>query len=326
MFFVGDDFLINSKNVPYFDGHCDTISKMLASPEADRLGLRSFNGHINLNMLSQFSKAVQFFAFYDKSRSEDSFDKQLELFRREVAENSDIVTQCFCANDIKKATESGKIAAILAIEGAELISCSEDRLDEAYRAGVRDIMLTWNFQNILSGSNNEGSELGLSEKGKSFVSHALDLHMLVDVSHISDAGFYDILNICTERNVPFIASHSNSRAICSHKRNLTDDMFKNIVAVGGVAGLNMYKSFIINSGSCRMFDIIPHIEHFLELGGEKNIALGCDLDGSVLPEDFTNVSDLPLLYNELLRLNYPERLVNDIFFNNFMRVAEKVLI
>lgn len=315
-----------SQNIPYFDGHCDTISKMLGSDTSCSVNLRNFGGHINLDMLGQFSKAVQFFALYDSGRSANAFTNQLELFKREVASNSNSVMQCFSANDIKSAITGGKIAALLAIEGAEIINCSEEKLDFAYRSGVRDIMLTWNFQNILSGSNDEGSNYGLSEKGKSFVSHVLDLHMLIDVSHISDAGFYDILDICSSRNVPFIASHSNSRYVCGHKRNLTDDMFKNIIKIGGVAGLNMYKCFIKDSEDCRMFDIIPHIEHFLSLGGEKNIALGCDFDGCTLPDDFSNVSDLPKLYNELLRLNYSQQLVDDIFFNNFMRICEKVLI
>ena len=134
--------------------------------------------------------------------------------------------------------------------------------------------LTWNNPNALSGTNCEEPERGLSEQGRAFVREMQRLGMLVDVSHLSDPGFWDVIEIA---RWPIMASHSNSRAVWDHTRNLTDDMFTAIIKNHGVVGLNLCREFV---GGAEDIDALAgHLEHFLSLGGEKTVALGGDLDG-----------------------------------------------
>ena len=146
------------------------------------------------------------------------------------------------------------------------------------------------------------------------------LGMLADVSHLSDAGFWDVADTLSG---PFWASHSNSRSVFSRPRNLTDEQFTAIIDHNGVAGLNLYADFL--GGAPDVDTVIAHLDHWLELGGARHIALGGDLDGcSALPAGFTGVESWPLLYEALLRRNTPEDLVRDLFFNNLMRVVSEV--
>ena len=227
---------------------------------------------------------------------------------------------CATAGEAEAAFAAGKVAAFLSVEGAELLDCSLERLEEARELGVRSVNLTWNHANALSGTNAEEPERGLSPQGRAFVRKLEALGMLADVSHLSDAGFWDVADTLSG---PFWASHSNSRAVLSHPRNLTDEQFTAIIEHDGVAGLNLYADFL--GGAPDVDTVIAHLDHWLELGGARHIALGGDLDGcNRLPAGFTGVESWPLLYEALLRRNTPEDLVRDLFFNNLMRVVSEV--
>jgi len=144
--------------------------------------------------------------------------------------------------------------------------------------------------------------------------------MLVDVSHLSDPGFWDVAE---ELSGPFFASHSNARAVFSHPRNLTDEQFTAIIDHNGVVGLNLYANFLGERAD--LDTAIAHLEHWLELGGERTVALGGDLDGcSSLPEGITGIQDLDRLWERLLQRNYSEALVRALFFENLMRVVSEV--
>ena len=165
------------------------------------------------------------------------------------------------------------------------------------------------------------TERGLSEKGKDFVRRCDELGILVDVSHLSDPGFWDVIE--TSKN-PIIASHSNSRAVCGHTRNLTDDQFRALRDKGGTTGLNLYTQFL-GEDKVTVETCVRHIEHFLDLGGEKTIAIGGDLDGcDTLPEGMTGVDGTALVYQALADRGYPKALLDDIFYNNLMRVVREV--
>ena len=157
------------------------------------------------------------------------------------------------------------------------------------------------------------------ELGKEYVFEAQRLGMLIDVSHISDEAFWDIMEIT---QAPVIATHSNSRAVCNVSRNLTDEMFQAICKTGGVAGLNLYTDFLGKNAT--LDTVCDHVEHWLELGGEKHIALGGDLDGCEdLPAGFAGVQDYPKLAQALLNRGISQQIVQDIFWNNAMGVFEK---
>ena len=190
----------------------------------------------------------------------------------------------------------------------------------AYALGVRVVHITWNFDNGLCGSV-MGSGAGLSEKGRCFVKKAQELGVLLDMSHISQQGFWEVLE--TSRK-PVIAGHSNTRALCPVPRNLSDEQFIALKNQGGGAGINLYPEFL---GLGRDIDaVFAHIEHFMALGGEKAVFLGCDLDGiDEMPKGIHGVEDLGKIYEVLLRHNYPESLVRDVFINNIMNIMERVL-
>ena len=145
--------------------------------------------------------------------------------------------------------------------------------------------------------------------------------MLPDVSHLSDAGFWDLAE-CT--NSPIIASHSNSRSVFFHTRNLTDEQFTAIIKKNGIVGLNCYAAFL-GEGSVTMDDLRRHLDHFLALGGEKTVALGGDWDGcDRLPAGFAGNWSWLDFYEYLLRANYAEDLLQDLYFNNLMRTVRAV--
>ena len=181
--------------------------------------------------------------------------------------------------------------------------------------GVRFINPVWNNANALSGSCADDPDRGLSPKGRDFIREMGRLGVYADVSHLSDPGFWELFRM-TER--PIVASHSNARALCPHRRNLTDDMFRAIRDTGGVVGINLYRDFV---GGASMDALVAHIEHFLTLDGEKTLCIGGDLDGcEALAAGLRGVEDVPLLYRALEKRGYGQLLLEDIFWNNLRRL------
>lgn len=305
-------------DIPLFDGHCDTILRLYA--DAAPVGtLKENDYHVDLARAGKYRKYAQFFALFGQEemfRGRDGFD---ELYARFAAE----LRACRTAREAEKAAEEKRCAAFLSIEGAELISCKPERLEQAYERGVRSICLTWNRATALCGTNAQDKDRGLSDEGRQFVREAQRLGMITDVSHISDPGFYDVARMSA---APFIASHSNSRAVFPHPRNIDDDMFRAVRDSGGTVGLNLYSAFL-SGGRATVEDVIRHAEHFLELGGEKTLAIGGDLDGcDSLPEGINGIQDISKLYSAFLDRGYDSSLLDDIFYNNLMRVVEQVCI
>lgn len=301
-------------NIPLFDCHCDTAAHAREHGEK----LRRSRMQLDLERLSHYSPAGQVFAVCaaDDAEPVKFADVSIAFFLEQIKENSDIVKLCLNFRDILSAEKEGKIAALLSIEGAEQIS----DIDEAYGQGVRIVHMTWNHDNALCGAAMD-SGAGLTHEGKSFVLRAQQLGIMLDMSHVSECGFWDTLSISTR---PVIAGHSNARAVCNVTRNLTDAQFTALVKQGGGAGINLYPEFL---GLGRDIDaVFAHIEHFMSLGGERAVFLGCDLDGiEQMPKGISGVQDLGRIYEALLRHNYPERLARDIFRNNILRVMEKAL-
>lgn len=300
--------------IPLFDCHCDTISRVIAEGGS----LRKNGFHTDLERLHKFAPCAQVFAVCAETldRPVEKADAMLRRLSQEIEENSDIVMLCLNFHDIKKAAEPGKVAVFISIEGCEQISS----LESAYQDGVRVLHPTWNFDNELCGAA-MGSGKGLTEKGRAFVKKAQHMGFALDMSHISERGFWDTLEACEK---PVIAGHSNAKALCNVPRNLTDEQFNALVTVGGGTGINLYPEFLglgkdINA-------VIAHIEHFLSLGGERSVFLGCDFDGiDSTPTGLDGVQKLDKLYNELLNRNYPEALVRALFWDNLYDIMEKML-
>lgn len=304
---------------PVFDLHCDTALELLGRNFQQIGSLRENKLHIDLNRVKDFPAYVQCFAcFTSDTKTLPVGVEPSELFQREktailnqIEANQDLITQAFSADDIEKNVKEGKASAVLTIEGAAGIGFDPDRLEAAYAEGFRISTLGWNESNSLAGSHKTGE--GLTEEGKRYVRTAQKLGMLIDVSHISDAAFWDIMEIT---QAPVIASHSNSRAVWDISRNLTDDMFLAICNTGGIVGINLYAHFLGEDAD--LDTVCDHMLHFLALDPSgKHIALGGDLDGcEKLPKGFDGVQDYQMLAQRLLERGVKENVVMDIFWNN----------
>ena len=311
---------------PVFDLHCDTAFELLGRKLQEPDSLRENNHHIDLMRAKDFPAYVQCFAcFTSDSKTLPIGIEPEELFRREkdiiinqVETHSDLITQVFSVDDIEKNRREGKMSAVLTIEGAAGIGFNPDALQNAYAAGFRITTLGWNESNSLTGSHKTGE--GLTEMGRQYVRNAQNLGMLIDVSHISDAAFWDIIEMT---KAPVIASHSNSRSVWNISRNLTDEMFLAICKTGGVVGINLYAHFLGEQAD--LDTVCDHILHFLSLDPSgKHIALGGDLDGcEVLPVGFDGVQDYQKLAHQLLMRGLTEDTVMDIFWNNAFELMKR---
>ena len=312
-------------NFPVFDFHCDTALALLGEDFNQAGHLRKNQLHIDLERASKLGGYAQCFACFTTPMMEDwykvspvvMFEREIATIQREVDKNRDMISIAYSPAEIRANQEAGKMSAILTLEGTAGFGHDPALLEDLSAIGFRIVSLGWNEQNPLTGSHMTGG--GLTDMGREFVKEAQRLGMLVDVSHISDEGFWDMMKI-TE--APIIATHSNSRRIYNNSRNITDDMFRAICETGGVAGYNACDEF---TGEKPTVDTIcDHIFHFLELDSTgRHVALGGDLDGvSKMPEGFEGVQSWPVLAEHLLARGLDEKTVMDIFWNNGLGVME----
>lgn len=313
---------------PVFDLHCDTALALLGK-QCDSFGsLLQNECHIDLNRAKSLPAYAQVFACFTTPQMEQWYQKsptlifELELatIMREVEKNSHLISLCYSAQDIQRNREKGKMSAILSIEGPAGFGYDPALLEDLHKIGFRITTLGWNEHNPLTGSHITGE--GLTDLGAEYVREAQRLGMLIDVSHISDQGFWDIMDITQG---PVVATHSNSRAVHSASRNLTDEMFLAICKSGGVAALNLYRDFIGQNNDLEA--AVAHVLHFLELDpGGKHIALGGDLDGcDKLLIGFDGVQDYPYLAQKMLEMGIPAETVENIFWNNAFGVIQNAV-
>ena len=313
------------KPISVFDAHCDTISRCWREYE----DIDCNSGTVSLELTERaFGRYCQIFALWTAEGYtgypvggdgvKNAYRALLRCFKAQMARYCDRIVQCRTADDVERAHREGKAAAFLSVEGAELIGCDPARLDEVAEDGVVAINLTWNHANDLSGSSREQSERGLSSLGRQFVAKMEDLHILVDVSHLSEAGFWDVMELARR---PILASHSNAKSVWNHTRNLTDGQITAIIKNQGVIGLNFYKDFV---GGSRDLDMLrAHLDHILELGGAANVGLGGDWDGCDVIDALPSIDKLSCFYEYLLNHGYNETVVRDLFYNNLMRVVSQ---
>lgn len=304
------------------DGHCDTVYRCWSMGEE----LPYNTGALELSSaLDTFESYAQIFALWSAKGYvggeclEATCKCQLGYFRRQMECYSHMVTQCTTAQQARHANEMGRCAAFLWVEGAELLGCSLKGLAWAAREGVCGVNLTWNHENALSGSHCENPQQGLTALGRQFVLRMQELEMLVDVSHLSEAGFWDVMELCP-RGV--VASHSNARAICNHTRNLTDEQITAIIEHQGIIGLNFYENFV--GGGRGVEDVRRHLDHMLDLGGARYVALGGDWDGAQLIPALSHITKLEDLWEYLLAHGYEEKVLQDLFYNNLMGVVRQL--
>ncbi len=289
-----------------FDGHCDTITVK---------NLLHTKTNLNPRDMYKYPGYIQVFAIC-------AVGKPSYLHNRRFIKRYDRLVYNWGIEKILTADDLDWVdyGGILAIEGADSIhNLSSIRM--FYDFGVRLFTLTWNNNNAISSAIMSESDNGLTGFGRMVVKECENLGIMIDLSHISEKGFYDVAEAAKK---PFICSHSNSRAVYEHRRGLSDEQFKILVEKGGVSGINFAPYFLGENAGVE--DIVRHIEHFCSLGGEKNIGIGSDFDGiECMPLGCNGAEFMNTIAEELLKNNYSEDTVSDILYNNFVRIFKKIL-
>lgn len=290
----------------YFDLHCDTVY------ECSEKGKELLKNDLQISLKGgeNFESWVQTFAFWipDVLRGEDAYRQ----FLKEYAFLSRALEQ---EKQLHLYTPGAPMApghcyAIPSVEGGAALGGVLSRVEELHQKGVRMMTLTWNGDNEIAGGIYGSS--GLTPFGEQVVAEMERLHMAVDVSHLNDQSFWAV-----EKKLgrPFAASHSNARSICSHPRNLTDDMIRAIIERKGLIGINFYVDFLSDSKEAGFEDILRHMEHVLDLGGEDVLAIGSDYDGATLPDCINCVKKIEKLYEVMVQY-FGEKLTGRILYDN----------
>ena len=325
-----------------FDLHCDTLSELrYAERRGEAKSFATNDLHIDLEKLHKGDYMLQCFAAFvnlsDPTPGAAPLVTALEevdVFKRIMAKYSDQIAPVYRPEDIRRNAQAGKISGMLTIEEGGCCKGSLGVLRRMYELGVRMMTLTWNHDNELAAPQaNPGGPLaaqtqrGLTETGFAFLAEMERLHMIVDVSHLSDRGFWDIAEHSTR---PFAASHSNCRALAPHCRNLTDEMIRVMAEKGGLVGLNYCSGFLDDQPRpelCRSTTALMarHAAHFKQVGGIEIIGLGSDFDGIGGKLELSDCSKMPLLADALRKEGFTEDEVEAIFFRNAQRFFENNL-
>ena len=313
---------------PYaiIDLHCDTLTDCMHAGSPDSNTLDDPARSLSLSNLPQDVHWAQFFAVFlpDRLRGEEAvrfFDASRENFDRQMERFADRVSPCRTVSDMERAWAAGKTAAFLSVENGSAFAGDLSRIGKLKRQGVCAVTLTWNGENELGSGN--VTDRGLTAFGRDAVREMERCGILVDVSHLNDAGLADVFETA-ER--PFVATHSNARALCSHKRNLTDDMIREMVRRDCLIGLNYFVKFLRDDGDVKSLDdLYRHAMHFFELGARKNLALGSDFDGSVLPECLNTPAKAASFYEYLLSRGVSQEDADGVFYKNAQAFFHKNL-
>ncbi len=300
----------------FFDLHCDTVTTAMHNSLPITYGYTD----ISFPISPEIKRHAQCFAIFcpDVISGEDAFNYYTmakHFFEYHLMEYPQYLEQVNCGNDIARITEKGKTAAILTVEGARVLGGKLERLETLKNDGVKMMTLTWNFENEL-GCGSSDQEFGLKPFGIEVIKEMERIGMLVDVSHLSDTGLSNVLKTVS---CPIVASHSNLRSVCNHRRNLKNEHFKEIVRRGGLVGINFYKNFLNDNGEeASLNDILKHIEQMLTLGGENSIAMGSDYDGCAVVKGIEKLNDIPKLYDLTVK-EFGSEIADKIFWKNANR-------
>lgn len=324
-----------------FDWHCDSIIDNVMYFDQT---LEKNEGQIDLARLQAGGAFAQLFALFGfheprgyRGHADDPYQGKLytpwehvllqyDVFCREMKNYADQIALATCTDDILKNEAEGKISALLSLEGTIPTEGKMERIDALYDMGVRLITLTWNHETPLAYPNSADADImskGLKPFGIEVVARMNQLGMLIDVSHLSDGGFYDVAKYSKK---PFIASHSCCRALCNHPRCMTDDMLKKIGEAGGVVGVNFY-SYFLNEGSAytSIDDVVRHALHIADKAGIEALAFGTDFDGiqgSTL--EFVDYAGMPRIL-QAMEKHFTAHQMDLICKENSMRIFREVV-
>lgn len=323
----------------YIDLHCDSLLRIFNKYEKENLS-ENKNLSVDFKGLKQGGALAQFFAVFlpdqetlkeiNVSNIDDDLyiKKLIKILKNEVKLNNDLIEMAYNYQDIINNKKENKISALLTIEDGRSVNGELEKIKKYYKDGIRLVTLLWNHENCFGYPNSNDQKImsrGLKDFGIEAVKYMNKIGMIIDVSHLSDGGFYDVAE---HSKKPFIASHSNARSLAAHSRNLTDDMIKIIAEKGGVIGLNFAPQFLnknsLDSNS-RIEEMVKHLNYIKNIGGESVLALGSDLDGIHGNLEINSSSKMPLLFKALKNDGWNFDLIEKFMTKNALRVIKEVL-
>ena len=306
------------------DLHCDTIMQLLDHPDSGDLYRNTWK--IDIEKLQKAHSKVQDFAlFINLGKTNDPYGRYEELRNlctTQIHLYGEHIQHVLSYQDVESVYESGKIGALMSIEEGGVLGGDLDKLKQAYKDGVRLITLTWNYPNGLGEPHCGEQHKKLTPKGIEFVEAMQDLGIIVDCSHLNDAGTEQLGDIL---DAPFVASHSNAREVTAHTRNLPDNLIKLIANKGGVIGLNFAQSFLGTSPVSRIEDIVKHGLYLINKGGEDVVALGTDFDGIKPNTEIKDASEMYRLYDAFKEAGLSVEQCEKLFWKNADRLLKEIL-
>ena len=306
------------------DLHCDTIMQLLDHPDSGDLYRNTWK--IDIEKLQKAHSKVQDFALFinlgDTNDPYGRYEEMQNLCTTQIHLYGEHIQHVLSYQDVESVYKSGKIGALMSIEEGGVLGGDLDKLKQAYQDGVRLITLTWNYPNGLGEPHCGEQHKKLTPKGIEFVEAMQDLGIIVDCSHLNDAGTEQLGDIL---EVPFIASHSNAREVTAHTRNLPDNLIKLIANKGGVIGLNFAQSFLGTSPVSRIEDIVKHGLYLINKGGEDVVALGTDFDGIKPNTEIKDASEMYRLYDVFQEAGLSVEQCEKLFWKNADRLLKEIL-
>lgn len=316
------------------DSHCDTPMRLL---EGCDLSVDGTEGHVDFPRLRKGGVDASFFALYipaalDTDQAYSRMCRMMELTRESVGRNSDVAALAKDSVELAANKSAGKISIMLGLENGSPLGTDWKRFDKLCSDGVRYITLCHNGDNLICDSAAQAStHHGLSAFGKELVRAMNDNNILVDCAHISDESFWDVLKYSKR---PVVSTHSCCRALCGHRRNMTDEMIRALASEGGVIQINFYPLFLQDGLDDNGLDksgkpisyqrIADHIDHVVEIAGIDHVGIGTDFDGiECTPAGMEDVSKLPALFDLLRKRSYSETDLSKISGDNFLRVMNE---
>lgn len=301
-----------------FDLHCDTLYKAVTH------NLPLDDKSMQVSQISdEDDKRLQCYAIwipddYLPDKAEEIF---YSAYKKLSEECKRLSIKLIGQNEsISESFKNNKYSALFTIENSTALNGKIENVEKFAKYGVKIITLTWNASNAVGDGADVSNSKGITDFGKSVVQEMERNGIVVDVSHASDRLFYDVAEIA---NKAFIATHSNSRSVTNHRRNLTDEQFEIIKDINGIVGINFHRDFLSdNPDGASKYDILKHIDKFLSLGGENTVCIGTDFDGCNLPDDIIGSESLTEIYEMLLKQNYKESIIRKIFYENALNFFE----
>lgn len=313
--------------IPYIDFHCDTLMRAWELQASDISVLP--DAMVDLARLEKSGCMAQFFSIFmmpqpvEPDSDDDGYiDHLLRIFRNSLGGKLALARNM---QEYQANRAAGKISGFLTLEDGRAVDGSMEKLERFYERGIRLITLTWNYVNCFGSPNSFDPMVmaqGLSPFGKDAVRRMQELGMLVDVSHLSDGGFWDVADLA---RVPFVASHSNCRALNPHARSMTDEMIRTLADRGGIMGINFSPLFLredIHDPGSRIEDMVRHLRHMVQVGGIECAAVGSDLDGIEGELEIGSVDKMQLLFRAMEQAGFHEREIEQIAWKNAERVLE----